>query len=114
MAITHTSQFDRARRRVYVRYVSPAKTIAGLVLPDRDSGNIPYFLPTSLVLEGTDQYIESNGFYTKVNSVDAWQDVYFIPPPWGEIEAVEDTNKPVMEFFAADAPSQLLHSFNIQ
>lgn len=114
MAFDHTSKFDRARRRIYMRYVRPAKVIAGITIPDVDSGNIPYFLPASIVLEGSDTYIESHGFYTKVNSTNAWDDVYFVPPAWGEVESVENTNIPKMQFFAADDSSRVLHSFDIQ
>lgn len=114
MPFTHSSDFDRARRRLYIRHNTTAKRIGAVRVAENDAGGIPVYLPVSIVLEDQDEYIESNGFYNKVNSVDAWQQAIFVPPPWGEVESVEATNKTKMEFFAADAPDTMLHSFDEQ
>ena len=113
MALNANAEFDRARRRYYVVYETPAKRIGATDAYDANPGRITRYAPATRLVSGSDQFIETNGFYNKVNSTDEWDDVYFIPPPWGEPEAVE-ASVYKLDFFAEDNADTRLHGFDRQ
>ena len=91
MPIGNTSHFDQARRRLFAQFDPLPRRIGAAELSGEETRNdrIVRYLPYSLVTANEDLYVETNHTLVKVNSADAFDDLIYQPPVWGEIEAVE-------------------------